>query len=81
MMENAFHFTLKALFVLMVFNFFLSCHVEKRLAKINVKIYDVINWETDHCNNCPIPQEVRQSDNKNWLVNRIQEEKQVETLI
>ena len=54
-MKNAFHFTLKALFVLKIFKF-LSClfgHVEKRLDwkdQVNFKIYDVTFRETNDCN-------------------------------
>ena len=50
-MKNAFHFILRALFVVKIFNFcpdFLG-HVGKRLdrkGKVNLKIYDVIDWET-----------------------------------
>ena len=48
MMKNAFYFTLTVIFVLKIFNFCpdLFGHVAKRLdkkAKVNFKIYDVIN--------------------------------------
>ena len=55
MMKNAFYFTLKALFILMIFKFlsWLFCHVEKRLDKkdkVNFKIYDVTTWFTNSYN-------------------------------
>ena len=67
MMKNAFHFLLKALFVLEIFTF---CHgfwfLEKRLDKkamVNCKSYDVIEWTTNNYNaqnaQCPISQEVQ----------------------
>ena len=53
-MKNAFYFILKALFILEVFTFFwFFGYVEKRLdkkAKVNFKIYDVIDRETNSCN-------------------------------
>ena len=53
LMKNAFYFTLETLFVLRIFNFCTDffCHVAKRLAKkatVNLKIYGVINWMTNH---------------------------------
>ena len=49
MMENAFYFMLKALFILVIFTFLsrLFDYVEKRIdkkAKINLKLYDVMDW-------------------------------------
>ena len=54
-MKNAFYFTLKALFALKILDFCSDFfgHVGKRLdekAKVNFKIYDVINYETNNCN-------------------------------
>ena len=51
-MKNAFYFTLKALFVLKIFQFlsWLFGHVRKRLDKkdyVNFKIYDVTTWLTN----------------------------------
>ena len=53
MMKNAVYFTLKALFVVKVFEFSSSLfgHIEKRLdkkAKVIFKNCDVINWETNY---------------------------------
>ena len=53
--ENAFYFTLKALFVLKIFKVLSSIfgHVEKRFDfkdKVNFKFYDVTIWETNNCN-------------------------------
>ena len=54
-MKNAFYFILKALFTLKILNFcpdFFG-HVGKQLdekAKVNFKIYDVINCETNNYN-------------------------------
>ena len=55
MIEKAFYFTLKALFVLKIFKFlsWLLGHVEKRLDykyKVNFKFYDVKTWEKNYCN-------------------------------
>ena len=55
MMKNVFHFFLKALFVIRVFNF-LSWrfgYAENRRDwrdTVNFKIYDVTAWKTDNCN-------------------------------
>ena len=54
-MENAFHFTLKALFVLKIFKFLCRIfgHVEKQLDqkdKINFKIHDATTWFRNKCN-------------------------------
>ena len=52
-MEKAFYFALKALFVLKIFLSCLCRHVEKRLDQkdeVNFKIYDVTAWETNNCN-------------------------------
>ena len=48
MMENAFYFTLKALFILKIFKFlsWLFDHVEKRRNKNDT----VTTWETKNCN-------------------------------
>ena len=46
MMENAFKYILKALFVAKIFRL-LSWHMKKRLDKkdrVNFRIYDVTNW-------------------------------------
>ena len=56
MMKNNSYFMLKALFVLKVFKFLcflLFGYVGKRLynkAKINFKLYDVTDWETNNYN-------------------------------
>ena len=55
MMKNAFYFTLKARFVLEVFQFLFGIfvHLGKRLdkkAKVNIKIYDIKNWITNSYN-------------------------------
>ena len=52
-MKNVFYFTLKALFVLEIFqfSFWIFGHVEKRRnkkAKVNFEIYDVTNWITNN---------------------------------
>ena len=54
-MESAFHFTLKALFVLKIFRFLCRIfgHVEKQLDqkdKINFKIHDATTWFRNKCN-------------------------------
>ena len=51
MMKNAFHFILKALFVLLLSWVF--GHVEKTAwlkDKVNFEIYDVTAWLTKNCN-------------------------------
>ena len=60
MMENAFYFTLKALFVLKIFKF-LS------------KIYDATAWETRNYSTyiAQYLKKQRQLDNKIWAVNRM----------
>ena len=55
MMEVAFHFMLKAVFVFQIFTFlsWLFVHVEKRhdnKAMFNFKIYGVTDWKISHCN-------------------------------
>ena len=55
MMNNAFYFTLKALFVLKMFKLlsWLFGHVLKRLGwknKVNLEIYDVTAWLRNNCN-------------------------------
>ena len=55
MMGNAFYFTLKALFVLQIFNFlsWLFDHAAKRLDKkdwVNFKFYDATARLTNNCN-------------------------------
>ena len=55
MMENAFYFILKVLFVLKIFKFlsWLFSHVEKQLDqkdKVNLKIFDVTSWLTYNYN-------------------------------
>ena len=57
-MKNAFYFTLKALFVLKLFQLVSQRfgHVQKRLDekdKVNFKIYDVATWVTNNCNVLP----------------------------
>ena len=54
-MKNNFYFTLKSLFVLKTLKYLCQVfgHVQTRTdqkAKINFKIYDVINWETNSYN-------------------------------
>ena len=54
-MKNAFHFILKALFILKIFKFFSWPfeHVEKRLDykyKLNLEIYEVTAWLTNNYN-------------------------------
>ena len=47
MMINTFHLMLKALFILNIFN------VGKQLGKkvkVNFKVYDATDWETNNCN-------------------------------
>ena len=55
MMENAFYFTPKALFILKIFTFLSSLfgHLAKRLDKkdkVYFKFYDVIAWLANNCN-------------------------------
>ena len=75
MIENAFYFILKALFILQIFKFlssiFWSCR--KRFdekAKVNFRIYE---WETNSYNThiAQYLKKERQSDNEIWSVNRI----------
>ena len=76
--ENAFCFTLKALFVLMIFKF-LSClfgHVGKWLDwkdQVNFKIYGITTWLTNNCNThiYQYLKKERQSGNEIWSVNRV----------
>ena len=54
-MKNAFYFTLKALFVLEIFQFLFSCfgHEGKQLDKkdtVNFKIHDIRKWITNNYN-------------------------------
>ena len=65
-MENAFYFTLKALFVLKIFKFFVlafwSCIKTGWLgSKVKFEIYIVTTWLISSCNAhyCPISQEVK----------------------
>ena len=47
-MKNAFHFTLKALFILKMINFcpdFFVMQENGLIRNVNFKIYDVTNWE------------------------------------
>ena len=75
MMQNAFYFTSKALFLLKISNF-LSCHVARRLNEkdtVNFKFYDVTAWLTSN-RNVHIAQyfkNERQPDNEIWSVNRM----------
>ena len=53
MTKNSFYFTLKALFILKIFEFlsWLFGYVRKRFekkAKVNLEIYDVTNWKTNN---------------------------------
>ena len=53
--ENAFYFILKVLFVLKIFKFLSSlfAHVEKRRFKndkANFQVYDATTWATNNCN-------------------------------
>ena len=51
MMKNAFHFTVKALFVFKIFKFLFCNHVEiwlDKKAKVKFKNYDVTNWITNN---------------------------------
>ena len=55
MMKNAFHFILKAIFVVKIITilFWLFDHVVKRLdekARVNLKIYDVTDWKANNYN-------------------------------
>ena len=56
MMNNAFYFILKALSVLKIFTFFFPDffgYIKKRIdkkAKVNFKIYDITNWNTNNNN-------------------------------
>ena len=54
-MKNVFYFTLKALFILEIVIFlpWLFSYVEKQLdkkVKVNFKIYDITDWETNNYN-------------------------------
>ena len=78
MMKYAFYFRLKALFVLIIFKFLSDFfnHVGKRLdkkVKVNVKIYDVINWTTNNHNTHTVQylKKESQPENETWSVNRI----------
>ena len=82
MMENAFFFTLKALFVLKVFKFLSSLftHAEKMAwlkEKVNFKIYDVTTWLTNNYNTyiAQYLKNYRQPGNEICSVNRIKHEK------
>ena len=77
MMENAFYFMLKALFILVIFTFLsrLFDYVEKRIdkkAKINLKLYDVTDWIMKNYNTYSTQYLNKQMtpDNKSWSVNR-----------
>ena len=48
MKKNVFDFIVKAHFVLRTLRLFLSCLDKK--AKVNFKIHDVTNWETNNHN-------------------------------
>ena len=54
-MENAFYFMLKGLFVFEIFRFlsWLLGYVKKRLNKVNFKIYDVTDGTTNNYNTLP----------------------------
>ena len=54
-MKNTFYFMLKALFILKIFTilFWLFGHVGKRVdekVKVDLKLYDIIDWRTSQCN-------------------------------
>ena len=54
-MKNAFHIMLKGVFVFKMFKLlsWRFCHVGERLdkkAKVNFKIYDITDWETNNYN-------------------------------
>ena len=75
MMKNAFHFILKAIFVLKTWLF---DHVEKRLDykdQVNFKIHDVTTWLQTIVIHILLHISRRQSDNEIWSVNRIKHEK------
>ena len=68
MMKNAFHFILKALFILKIFKFlsWLFGHVEK------MAWLDVTTWLRNNYNtNCPISHEIKVTSNEIWSVNRM----------
>ena len=48
--------------------------VGKRLAKVNFRIYDIINWKANNCNTHTVRylKKQRQADNEIWSVNKIQ---------
>ena len=76
-MKNAFYFTLKALFVLMLFKFlsWLFGHVGKTAwlkDKVDFEIHDVTTWLKNKCNThfAQYIKKQRQTDNEIWWVNR-----------
>ena len=78
MMKNAFHFMLKAHFVLEIITYlsWLFGYVEKQLDKramVNFKIYDVTEWAINNYNThiAQYLMKRRQPENENWSVNRI----------
>ena len=78
MIKHAFHFILKALFILKIFKFlsWLFDHVEKTTWlewKVNFKIHDITTWLTNNCNTY-ISHHLRkqkQPDNETWSTNII----------
>ena len=76
MMENAFYFNLKSLFVLEIFRFLsqLFGYVGKRLDKkvmIDFKVYDVTYWMTVNYNAHIMQYLKNQLGNEIWSVNKI----------
>ena len=76
MMENAFYFNLKALFVLRIFKFLswrFGNKVKQGKVRLKFKIYDITTRLTNNCNTNIaqyLPKE-RQPDKEIWSVNRI----------
>ena len=52
---------LKVLFVLEIFKFLLRLfsHVGKPVDRINFKLHNIADWQTNNYNNCPRSQEVK----------------------
>ena len=79
-MKNAYHFILKALFVLKILKFFLelsACQKNGLIRKVNFETYDVTAWLTKNYN-IHIARYLanqRQADYEIWSVNRASQEK------
>ena len=77
MKEMTFHFMLKALFVLKIFNFLSRCfgHAGKQLdkkAKVDCKVYDLTDWQTKYSTHtAQYLIKERQPDNEIWSVNGV----------